>query len=89
MGLFLKFFRQYSIDGYILDFYSPKLKLAIELDGGQHTEIENQEYDEIRSNYLKKQGIYVLRFWNIDIIQNIEGVLQKISEITPPNLPLI
>lgn len=83
-----KFFRQYSIGMYILGFYCPTLKIAIELDGGQHAEKESHEYDELRSNYLKMQGIAVIRFWNNEVIQNMEGVLLKISErVTPPNLP--
>lgn len=76
----IKFFRQFSIGAYILDFYSPTLKLAIEFDGGQHAEKENQEYDEIRSNYLRAQGIEVMRFWNNDVMQNVEGILYKIAE---------
>lgn len=76
----IKFFRQYSVGSYILDFYSPKLKLAIELDGGQHAEHDNREYDEIRSEYLRSQGVDVMRFWNNEVIENMEGVLQRIVE---------
>ena len=85
----VKFHRQYSVGGYILDFFSPKLRLAIELDGGQHASEENKEYDEIRSNFLKAHDIEVVRFWNNEVIQNIEGVLCRLAEkITPPGLPL-
>ena len=77
----IKFFRQYSLGSYILDFYSPTLKLAIELDGGQHAEQDNREYDESRSEYLRSQGVKVLRFWNNEVIENMEGVLQKIAEL--------
>jgi very-short-patch-repair endonuclease len=84
----VKFFRQYSVGVYIVDFYSPLLKLAIEIDGGQHAEKENKKYDEMRSAYLKGQGIEVMRFWNNEVMQNIEEVLYKIAErLTPPNLP--
>ena len=85
-GLFgLKFFRQYSVGSYIVDFYCPEYKLAIELDGGQHAEEENQEYDKIRTNYLESIGVEVMRFWNNDVLQNIEGVLEKIiMKLTPP-----
>lgn len=76
----LKFYRQYSIGEYILDFYSPELKLAIELDGGQHAEENNKSQDQIRADYLKSQGIKVMRFWNNDVIQNIGGILDKIKE---------
>jgi very-short-patch-repair endonuclease len=85
----MKFFRQYSIGPYILDFYCPTLKLAVELDGGQHNEFEHREYDDARSEYLKAQGIDVLRFWNHDVLLDIGSVLTRISErVTPPALPL-
>ena len=75
-----KFFRQYSVKAYILDFYSPQFRLAIELDGGQHAE-EQREYDIQRTQFLESLGISVQRFWNSDVLKNIEGVLLKISEI--------
>lgn len=82
----IRFCRQHSVGPYILDFYCPPLKLAIELDGGQHTHDDNQEYDAARSAYLKEQGIDVMRFWNHEVMQNIEGVLTRITEsITPPS----
>ena len=85
----LKFFRQYSVGAYIVDFYCPKLKLAIELDGGQHAEEGNKEYDKIRTDYLKSMGIKVMRFWNNDVIHNIEGVLEEIKKNQPlPASPL-
>jgi very-short-patch-repair endonuclease len=84
----IKFFRQFSIGAYVLDFYSPTIKLAVELDGGQHAEKDAQEYDKVRSDYLRAQGIEVMRFWNNDVIQNVEGVLYKIAErATPTPLP--
>lgn len=82
----IRFCRQYSVGPYILDFYCPELKLAIELDGGQHTNDDKQAYDASRSTYLKAQGIIVMRFWNHEVLQNIEGVLCRIGEnITPPS----
>jgi len=93
----VKFFRQYSVGPYILDFFCPKTGLAIELDGGQHAEKENQDFDLARTAYLKGQGIAVLRFWNNDVMQNREGVLERIAErinsadpgwLTPPD-PLL
>lgn len=81
----IKFFRQYSVGPYIVDFYCPKLKLAIELDGGQHAEDDNLEYDADRSAYLKAQGIDVMRFWNNEVLLDIEGVLAQVAQkITPP-----
>ena len=83
-----KFFRQYSIGPYILDFYCPVMKLAIELDGGQHTQCENNEYDVVRSEYLKTQSIDVIRFWNHEVLLDMEGVLAELTlKVTPPHLP--
>jgi very-short-patch-repair endonuclease len=85
----LKFFRQYSIGPYILDFYCPTMKLAVELDGGQHNLCESKEYDAVRSEYLKAQGVEVMRFWNHEVLLDIESVLSELAlEVTPPYLPL-
>ena len=85
----VKFFRQFSIGPYILDFYSPKFRLTIELDGGQHAEPENIEYDKERSSYIESQGIEVLRFWNNEVFENMEGVLYRIDErLNSPQPPL-
>jgi len=85
----IRFFRQYSIGPYILDFYCPAMRLAVEIDGGQHLQSENLEYDEARSEYLQAQGIDVIRFWNHEVLHNMRGVLIKLSEaVTPPALPL-
>ncbi|ABQ28261.1 endonuclease domain-containing protein [Geotalea uraniireducens] len=85
----LKFFRQYSVGPYILDFYSPFNKLAVELDGGQHNQAEIREYDAARSEYLNAHGIEVLRFWNHDVLLDVQSVLSRVEEkLTPPVLPL-
>ena len=85
----MKFFRQYSIGPYILDFYCPTVKLAIELDGGQHNQPENKGYDLARSEFLKAQSIDVIRFWNDEVLLNMEGLLSELaSKITPPPSPL-
>jgi len=76
----VRFFRQYSVGPYILDFYCPLLKLAIELDGGQHSQDDNQEYDASRSAYLKSKGIDVMRFWNHEALGDTEAVLTRIAE---------
>ena len=73
----------------MLDFYCPKSKLAIELDGRQHAEEDRHEYDEHRSEYLiKAHGIEVIRFWNNEVIMNIDGVLRRIEERLTPSVPL-
>ncbi len=76
----LKFFRQYSVGNYILDFYCPKVRLAIEVDGGQHNEEKHQAKDKDRTNYLKQNSIKVIRFWNNEIRDNLDGVLERIME---------
>lgn len=84
----MKFFRQYSIGPYILDFYCPTMKLAVELDGGQHNQCENKEYDSARSEYLKAQAIDVIRFWNHEVLLDIQSVLAELMlEVTPLHLP--
>jgi very-short-patch-repair endonuclease len=88
----LKFFRQYSFGPYILDFYCPAIKLAIELDGGQHNEAKGMKSDAERYAYLYGQKIEVLQFWDRDVLKRIESVLEavanKIVSVTPPDLPL-
>lgn len=76
-NLHIKFRRQHSIDKFILDFYAPKIKLAIELDGLIHK--ENKEYDKNRTEYLQSKNIQVLRFWNSEIKNTPEGVIDKIK----------
>ncbi len=84
-----KFRRQQPIGNYIVDFFCPTLKLIIELDGGQHNEKHNIEYDKKRTEFLNKLGYRVLRIWNNDIDNNIEGVIEYIkSSLTPPPTPL-
>lgn len=73
-----KFRRQHSIGGYIADFYCPKKKLIIEIDGSQHFEKNSLEYDENRTKFFESLGLRVLRFTNTEINTNIDGVLNKI-----------
>ena len=84
-----KFRRQHPSCGYILDFACIDLKLAIELDGGQHA--DNIVADEVRTKTLNHAGWQVLRFWNNDVLANTEAVLSEIhrliSEIQPPSQP--
>jgi len=75
----IKFFRQYSIGPYILDFYCPTMKLAVELDGGHHSQSGNREYDATRSEYLRTQGIDVMRFWDNEVLLDIQSVLSKLA----------
>ncbi len=77
-GTGFKFRRQHGIGKYILDFYCPSKKLAIEIDGSQHQ--DNENYDRMRDDLVSNFGIKTLRFWNNEINTNIEGVLMKIGE---------
>ena len=72
----LKFRRQHPFGDYILDFVCLEKRLVIEVDGGQH--LENADYDEVRSLQLQKAGFRVLRFWNNEVLQEIEAVKEKI-----------
>ncbi|MGZ4971025.1 MAG: endonuclease domain-containing protein [Methylobacter sp.] len=71
-----KFRRQFPIVPFIVDFCCPELKLIIELDGSQH--FEQATYDQERSFYLAQRGFKVIRFWNNEVIENSEGVLERI-----------
>ncbi len=74
----IKFRRQVPIGKYIVDFVCLGKKLVIELDGSQHLSKENVEYDKLRTEYLKTQGYTVLRFFDNDIIENLDEVLNCI-----------
>ena len=78
-----RFFRQYSVGPYILDFYCPKARLAIELDGETHLPSEQRMYDSERTKYLEANDVKVIRFWNDEIENNLEAVLEKIYKLTP------
>ena len=83
-----RFRRQHPIDSYIADFACIDRKLVIELDGGQHQ--EQVIYDEQRTAYLQREGWQVLRFWNNDVLNNLEGVVMTIAErltAAPPSQP--
>ena len=87
----VKFRRQFSIDRYIIDFYSPEYKLGIEADGGQHYSDEGKVEGKLRTDKLNEYGIQILRFSNLDILNNIEGVyeviLNTVDKIKRNNAP--
>jgi very-short-patch-repair endonuclease len=80
------FRRQHAIGPYIVDFCAVKLKLIIEVDGGQH--LEKEEYDRDRTEYLEMKGYRVLRFWNNEVMGDIDTVvgviLDEVGNRTPP-----
>ena len=74
-----QFLRQRPIGNYIVDFYCPKLKLVIEIDGETHLSKEDREYDKERTRVLESYGLKVLRFWNDDVLNGIEVVSEMIE----------
>jgi very-short-patch-repair endonuclease len=76
----VQFYRQKPIGNYIVDFYAPKVKLVVEVDGSQHLETRHLEYDTKRDLYLKNVGLQVLRFNNLQVIQEIDVVVETIAE---------
>jgi len=73
-----KFRRQHPVGGYILDFYCHEARFAVELDGGGHNFEEQQLYDEERTRALNGAGIKLLRFWNHDVLNNLDAVAEQI-----------
>lgn len=76
-----KFRRQYSIGPYVVDFVCVEQLLVVEIDGGQHG--ERHEQDEKRTQFLMNRGYKVVRFWNNDVLQNIDGVPHEIASHFP------
>jgi very-short-patch-repair endonuclease len=72
------FRRQHAVGNYIPDFCSPKAKLIVEMDGSQH--LDQQEYDEERTKYFESIGYKVIRFWNNDVMKDIESVIRAIIQ---------
>ncbi len=83
-----QFYRQKPIGDYIVDFYCPKAKLVIEVDGSQHFSDEMTEYNRIRNEYLSSLGLRVLRFTNTDVLTHIERVVESIEGEIPLSPPL-
>ena len=75
-----KFRRQHPIGPYVLDFYCSEVKLCVEVDGEQHGFASGMARDAIRTGFLESKGICVLRFWNHEIQDSIEAVLDAILE---------
>ena len=74
----LRFLRQYGVGAYVIDFYCPKIRLGVELDGSSHTEKEVKIYDKDREKFLENLDIGIIRFWNSDVLDNTEDVLDKL-----------
>lgn len=76
----VKFRRQYSVDNYVIDFYCPKLKLAVEVDGEIHDLPEQKEHDIIRQKYLEQYGITFVRIKNEELFDNPNNAFEKIEK---------
>ena len=74
-----QFRRQYSIGPFFVDFICLEAMLVVEVDGSQHAEREDQ--DESRSTFLRDYGCRVLRFWNFDVISDVDSVVHRIAEM--------
>ena len=84
----VQFYRQRIIGDYIVDFYCPKARLVVEIDGSQHYREAEIEKDMLRDDYLRAEGLKVLRFSNRDVLQNMAGVLETVYEQIPLDPPL-
>jgi very-short-patch-repair endonuclease len=76
----IKFRRQHPLGIYIVDFACIKKKLIIEVDGGQHNQSRARAYDVERLIWLEKQGFRVFRFWDNEVLLNIDGVMSQVVE---------
>jgi very-short-patch-repair endonuclease len=76
----VQFYRQKTIGNYIVDFYAPSVNLVVEVDGAQHLDARNVEYDERRSKYFKEQGLKVLRFDDRQALLQIDSVAEAIFQ---------
>ena len=79
--------RQFSIGNFILDFYCPEIKLCIELDGNEHYTVSGQFNDEQREEFLKSQGITIIRFENKEIWHYTEQIIETIRKYSINNTP--
>ena len=76
-----KFRRQYGVGPYVIDFFCPALRLAVEIDGESHFVSGGNDYDEQRQAFIESFGIRFLRFTNRDVFDNLTGVLETISSV--------
>jgi very-short-patch-repair endonuclease len=75
-----KFRRQHAIGPYFADFVCLEIGLIVELDGGQHNDVDHIEYDAARSEFLAKAGFEVIRFWDNDVMRETDAVISMIAE---------
>lgn len=73
--------RQYGVGSYVVDFYCPQLKLAIEVDGESHYTREGEEHDKKRDAFIRDKGIEIIRIPTSEIYDNLDGVVQHVANI--------
>ena len=87
-----KFRRQYSVDRYIVDFYCPEMKLAVEIDGDSHFQNDVESNEKYRQAFIESFGVQFLRFTNEDVFKNLDGVIETVRrtalEISGRGAPL-
>lgn len=81
----VKFRRQFSVGQYVIDFYCPKYQLGIEVDGGQHYDTKSMQQDAFRTKKLSEAEVRIIRFSNLDVLNNIDGVCQEILKALTPS----
>ncbi|MGE4349581.1 MAG: endonuclease domain-containing protein [Candidatus Berkiella sp.] len=77
----IQFYRQKHLGPFIVDFYAPSIRLALEIDGSQHFEKEHYEQDKFRDAYLREAKIHVLRFNNHEVKYQMNSVLEKLNDV--------
>jgi very-short-patch-repair endonuclease len=82
----VQFYRQKPIGPYVVDFYAPAASLVIEVDGSGHLEAENRKRDHARDAFLTNKGLLVLRVDNIQVLQQIDGVVEMIFKVVSDSL---
>ncbi len=83
----IKFKRQQPIGKFFIDFVSLEQKIIIEVDGGQHNTDEGKLYDDERTKNLESQGYIFVRFWDTDVLKDIDSVLARLDDLTQPSHP--
>lgn len=76
----LQFYRQRPIGNYIVDFYCPRAQIVLEVDGSQHEDKQTVQNGQHRDNYLRQQGIKVMRFNNLEIVKELDAVVEKVHQ---------
>jgi len=80
----VQFYRQKPIGNYIVDFYAPAACLVVEVDGTHHFDPEQAEHDRQRTVYLRRQGLRVARFTDIEVLQQLDAVVEELGRLVAP-----